>query len=185
MGKSVLIVALLLVLAVPAMGQSYGPGGWIAVVSPADTTCALVDGAGLCEYYIFHLAAPDGVTGSQFMINKGHAGTEFPEDVHFAVAVGNTNVGLSVGYGLCLVSPIHIATLTFFCQGTTPACATMEVVGHPTATPPGLLSVDCDSNLLYAAGGISYINDDGSCPCVDPVSTQQSNWGRIKALYSR
>ena len=72
--------------------------------------------------------------------------------------------------------------MRYFCQGTTPSCAIVRVVGHPDATPPGLLAVDCEQNLVLVDGGVSFINDDGTCPCA-VVKTHDTTWGQIKEIY--
>lgn len=161
-------------------------GGMIGVYAdPGGADCNLVDAIpGLCTYYVMHMYAP-AVTASQFMIVSEHLGIFLSEISPFFVVIGTSATGIQIAYGACLASPIHILTLNYFCQGITPPCATMSVVGHPTAEPPGLFAADCDYNLVRACGLTSPINGDGSCPCVDdlPSGVEPATWGHVKAMF--
>ena len=87
-------------------------------------------------------------------------------------------------YDGCLTGPIHILTMTYLCQGLTPPCGYMSVVGHPDDLQPGPVAVDCSGeNHLDVQGYTSYINNDGSCPCVSPIPVQETTWGQVKALF--
>ena len=75
----------------------------------------------------------------------------------FGVYVGaNAFSGKAVGYGICLGSPIHAATLAYFCQLLTPPCCLQTVIPH---TITGFLqSVDCAATLVPSTGGTAIWN---------------------------
>jgi hypothetical protein len=118
--------------------------------------------------YVFHMQTP-GATACQFKIEQqGGANLIWLFDSPaFPVYFGNSQTGAIVAYGACLSGPIHVMTISYFGNGISPTCSRLEVVGHPTATPPGLLSVDCAVNILEASGCGATVNPDAGCMC-DP-----------------
>ena len=200
MKKALLLTMVLVCCASMAFAQA-GPPGSIGLFSDdAGTTCNLDDpGFALCKVFVLHLNAPF-VTASEWAITEPSClGADFAGDNSpFDVYIGSTpffvpgipgadppanedSGGKSVGYGECLESPILVATLTYICDGSTTPCCLQTVVPHGIT---GVLSaVDCDSNLLSAMGGSGIWNADASCPCMLPVATHESTWGRIKAMF--
>ena len=177
----VLTAIVILISAAAAVAQ---PGGNIAVYADINAlSCDLTDIAvTVCDYYVIHMLTP-GVSGSQFKIDTNHQGIFLTEFSPFGFWIGGSRDGIQMFYGACFSGQIHILTMTYLCQGLTPPCGEMSVVGHPTANPPGLLAVDCNSQLVPAQGYTSYINNDGSCPCTSPIPVQETTWGGVKALY--
>jgi len=178
--KQLLLSAVVLLFGA-SLAFAQAPGGIIGVYSDQGAgSCELEDfaGFGVTDYYVVHTHVR--CTGSQFMVTSGHLGTPLPDKPVFPVTVGTSATGVSIGYGACYGVPRHILTISFFCEGLTPYGTTMQVVGHPTATPPGLLATDCAGNLVEATGLTSYINR----PCNSPVAVEESTWGKVKALFS-
>jgi hypothetical protein len=159
-------------------------GGNLAVYAdPLALSCDLQDFVPMiCEYYVVHMLTP-GVSSSQFMVETNHQGLFLTEFSPFPIVIGDSRNGIVIAYGACFSGQIHILTMTYFCQGLTPPCGEMSVVGHPTANPPGLLAVDCNNQLVPAQGYTSYINNDGTCSCISPIPVQETTWGQVKALY--
>ena len=159
-------------------------GGNIAVYADINAlSCDLTDIAvTVCDYYVIHMLTP-GVTASQFKIDTNHQGTYLGEFSPFPTVIGDSRNGITIAYGQCLTGPIHILTMTYLCQGLTPPCGYMRVVSHPNGAPPGLLAADCNETIVPVQGYTSYINNDGSCPCMSPIPVQETTWGQVKALY--
>jgi len=179
----VLTSIVILISATTAVAQ---PGGNIAVYADINAlSCDLTDiGVTVCQYYIIHMLTPLGVLASQFKIDTNHQGTYLGRSSQFPFVFGDPLTGVEIVYGQCLTGPIHILTMTYLCQGLTPPCGYMSVVGHPNGAPPGLIAVDCSGEThLDVQGYTSYVNNDGSCPCVSPIPIQETTWGRVKALY--
>lgn len=174
-------------LCVAAIAFAQG-GSVVVTMDPLGTDCNLTDPStpALCSYYVVHVCSP-GATGIQYKINSGHTGTAFPDAPVFPVTIGSAATGVSIGYGECLGGVIHTLSLQYFCQGTTPPCSSIDVVGHPTATPPGLLAVSCEQSFVDAEGRSSSIEPDQSCVCDAPdcgtIPVEASTWGNIKALW--
>jgi hypothetical protein len=180
MKKLILAAIVLLVVANVAVAQL---GGNIAVYADINAlSCDLTDIAvTVCDYYVIHMLTP-GVTASQFKIDTNHQGAFLSEFSPF-LFMGDSRNGITIAYGQCLTGPIHLLTMTYLCQGLTPPCGYMSVVSHPNGRPPGLIAVDCNETIVPVQGYTSYINNDGSCPCVSPIPIQETTWGRVKALY--
>ena len=180
----VLTSIVILISATTALAQ---PGGNIAVYADTNAiNCDLTDiGVTVCQYHIVHTFIPNGVTSSSFKIDTNHQGAYLGYLTKFPAVIGDPLTGAVVVYGECLSLPTHILTITYLCQGLTPPCGYMSVVGNPTAHPPGLKATDCsrDRVVIDAQGYTSYINNDGSCPCMSPIPVQETTWGRVKALY--
>jgi len=180
MPKLILCAIVLLIVANASVAQ---PGGNLAVYAdPLALSCDLMDIPGICEYTVVHMLTP-GVTASQFKIETNHLGILVGWTSPFGVVLGDPLSGIAIGYGVCLSGQIQVLTMIYFCQGITPPCGGMSVVGHPTANPPGLLAADCSNNVVPVQGYTSYINNDGRCPCTSPIPVQETTWGQVKALY--
>ncbi|UCH82575.1 MAG: hypothetical protein JSW50_08795 [Candidatus Latescibacterota bacterium] len=197
-------IVLLTVAAVPALGQS----SWISMFSDiGGTDCNLPDVTPqLTPYYVVHyMYTPEGSTASQFWAPQPWClGAIYLSDTAvFPVTIGNSQEGVSIGYGSCHTNRVHVLTLNFFTQGTSPSCCCYFVYPHPASTTGEVEVVDCNNNLVTATGGWGYVNADwvncgcwvgnqsgGSGPagpygCInDPIAVEQATWGKVKSLYS-
>jgi hypothetical protein len=180
--KTLAAVCVLLLLAVSTV---FAQGGVIMVFSDMQgVNCDLFDRApGLCAYYVVHVATA-GATASQWAAPQPACfmATYLSDTPWWPVVIGNSQTGISIGYGACLASPIHILTINFFCQGLTDDCCLYDVVPDPAAPQGEILVVDCGGNLTYGHGGTSVINPNGSC-CCNCTPAYQSTWGKVKSLY--
>jgi hypothetical protein len=75
-----------------------------------------------------------------------------------------------------------VLTLSFFTNGGTAPCCYYPVLEHATATPPGLLVVDCQENFQPATGGVGIIKSGPACNC--DVPAEETTWGQVKSLYN-
>ena len=163
---------------------AYGQGGAITLSSdPAGTSCNLADrNAGLCSIYVVHIEG-SGVTGAQFSARAPacFTATWLSDTAVFPVILGDSQSGVSVAYGGCMSSPVHILTITFLCQGLTAECCPYRVLPHPGSTSGEIEVSDCNFTVLYAAGGRAVINGNPGCPC--GYGAEASTWGKVKTLY--
>ncbi len=182
MKKVLLLTVAMLVCASMAFAQ-VGSIGLFA--DPFGADCNVLDVApGLCNVFIVHTNAA-GTTASEFGIEAPVciAAPFLSYAANWAVDIAaNASFplqGRSVGYGGCLASPIHVATLAYFCQALTGPCCLQSIIPHSIT---GVISaVDCNSNLLPANGGAARWNADPSCACT--VGTHTSTWGNIKSMF--
>jgi hypothetical protein len=162
--------------------MAFAQAGSIGIFAdPAATNCNLAAPVGgAAFYYIVHVYTP-GATGSEYAAPKPAclSATWLADTNAFPVTVGNSQTGVSVGYGTCRVGPILVQTMTYLTTGATNCCY-YPVVPHPVNGGPNV--VDCAEHLLIATAGTAIINSQPTCLCDVPV--QDTTWGGVKALYT-
>jgi hypothetical protein len=186
LSKIALVVLVIALFAGTAYPQ---PGSIMLFVDPAYTDCDTDDIPGLLSIYVVHMHCvfPQYASGSQFMVDHWSFGcilTHVGETVHTPVSIGTTQTGLSLGYGGCIPCPNLLVTINFFAQGLSPDCCHIQVMPDVAADPPEVLVVGCEPlfDLAVATGGDVVINPTEDCFC--DVAVQETNWGKIKSLYS-
>jgi hypothetical protein len=163
---------------------AFAQAGSIGIFGdPAGTNCNLAAMTqGLGAYYVVHTNTP-GAVGCEYSAPKPACMTlaQYLSDTNaFPVTIGNSQTGVSVGYGVCRQAPILVQTISYFILGPNPMCCRYYVLPHPINGGPNM--VDCADNLLIATGGQGIVNSDPTCHCDVPV--QDTTWGQVKALYT-
>lgn len=136
----------------------------------ADTqgiNCNIVDSApGLLPLYCVVSNTP-GVTAVQFKAPKPACMTStYLSDANvFPVTVGNSQTGISVGFGTCRSAPIHVVTINYFTMGTTPPCCEYPALPDPLAPSGEIEFVDCSFTIMLGAGLTNTVNGNSGCPC--------------------
>lgn len=165
-------------------------GGINLFQDPGGASCDLVPtGVGtLWSVYAVHVLSP-GATACQFSAPVpacAAGGAMWLSDTGvYGVTIGDSQNGVAIGYGVCVASPNHVLTINLFVQGVIPNCCLWPVLPDPNV-PSGMVEVvDCANNLLTVSSQASaVINSDASCDCFEPLPTETSTWGKVKALYS-
>jgi hypothetical protein len=182
MKQYLLAFALLAAGAVCALAQA----GSIGVFrDPGGSDCHLDDKtAGVTAIYIVHVGAT-GAMGSQYAAPRPScfAATYLSDVNMFPVTIGNSQTGVSIGYGTCRSGPIHLQTINFFTQALTQSCCRYSVVAHPGAESGDIEMVDCFETILTAGSVRAIVNGSDTCPCGGP-SKDASSWGKVKTLYT-
>lgn len=172
------------VIEIRAYPTGPSTGGSIGIyMDTAGTECNLSDATvGMTTYHVVHLAG-FGMTACAYWAPKPSCFTAtYLSDTNiFPVTIGNSQVGVSIGYGSCRPGPIHVQSIVYFTQGTTPQCCLYPVLGIPSSGK--VEAVDCANNLITAYGVTSVINPNGACTC-GSVRVEETTWGRVKSLYS-
>jgi hypothetical protein len=167
------------------------PGGRIGMFADqAGTDCSIADSApGLLAVYVVHIGTT-GATASQYIAAKPGCmtGSYLSDTNPFAVTVGNSQTGVSVGYGTCRAGSIHCQTISYFAAGTTPTCCIYPIKCDPLgvdACASGLVDiVNCDFQPALAKAQSAVVNEAAACQCLDIVAEEDSSWGQIKALFN-
>jgi len=179
--KRAMIIACCLVF---GASMAFAQAGSIGIFSDAGaTSCNFVDTGGLVQVYISHVNTT-GATASQFKLDAPATWTHLGDTWNFAVIIGTSIAGVSIGYENCLVGPIALGVVNFF-GGAVAPCTMMSIVADPSVTSGLIEAVDCapppGPNKMFPTGGAGRINSDQTCNCNVPV--QDTTWGGIKALY--
>lgn len=180
-----IVLLTLVVLCVSNLAFAQEPGSFDIFADITMTSCNIYDVPGLVELYIFHTHA-SLVGGSLWMLeatNGAEGLAHVGDTAQFPTTIGVTISGISVSYGACLSSPIHLVTANFVGAGTTGACGLFSIVASPDSQFDQVEVADCDfQRLLIPRGGQARLNPDATCMCQVPV--QETSWGGIKALYN-
>ena len=121
-----------------------------------------------------------GSTGDRFYLDTSAAGagTSVFSFTTSWVTVGTIQTDLSVAYGVCLdtsTGPILLGTIVAQLVGPgSIAIKAAPIIGQ-------IIYTDCSFGEHPASGGTAYIGTQTG-PC-EPIATQQSTWGAVKALY--
>ncbi|UCG51818.1 MAG: hypothetical protein JSW58_16875 [Candidatus Latescibacterota bacterium] len=168
----------------------------VSVIAHADTIGVYNDTGGtdcnisddefpIKEVYVVHVTSL-GATASEWSapIPACWTNATWLSDTEPFSMPGNSQTGKSVGYGTCMAGPgaIHILTINYFVEGSSPPCCPYPVL--PASWAEDVLVVDCNNNLLPGVGLTSTINGDETCPCGYPVPVEETTWGKIKVLYT-
>lgn len=184
--KRLLLVALFLAIVAGTAFAQPRPGMIGISADPDGTSCNIYDAVpGLVSMYVVHLYGEE-VTSSTWVARTPlcNAMTYLQDTAVFPGTSGNSQTGVTIQYGACWSSPIHILTVNWIGQGTTPDCCPFVIVPHPLAASGQIETDDCDSNLMYATGFGAHVNPSGNCiNCWTPFPVEETTWGQVKALY--
>ena len=180
----VLLLTLVLILgATLAFAQGYDNGriGIFADNSTFNPSWCLPAATGLLYVYFLHVNAM-GATASQWAAPPPTCLTA----VHladlpvFAINLGNTASGITIGYGTCNTGSFHIMTALYQLT-TVGTCCVWRVVPDPGLASGKIEIPDCEFNMTYGTGGAAIFGTNPNC-CSDP--TEDTTWGAVKALYT-
>jgi hypothetical protein len=182
----VLTVVPVLLWAAPSAGNPYAitPGGAIDLYRDNAGMLELIIDASpaLLPIYVVHTMEPfGGAAACQFSAPKPacFTGMYLSDTNPFPVTIGNSQTGVSIGYGSCRQYPIHVLTMSFFGQGTT-SCCFYPVLPDPNEPSGQVVAVDCSQQLVPVKGGATVINYTSGCYS---VPAEETSWGRVKSLY--
>jgi hypothetical protein len=183
--------ALLLVLAlgmVMTTGIASAQGGAVVLYTDlAFTQCNTTASAGLLNAYVVHELHP-GATAVQYSVQNNSGGMAFylADQNPFTLVIGNSQDGVAISYGGCFNGQVHAQTILYQMLGAPAACTTLEVVPDPAAPSGFIEGVDCATPPLKTFPNASRLtfNNDGTCSCGIIIPVEETNWGRVKSLYS-
>ncbi len=180
MRKSLLIALVLVLGATVALAQV--PNGSIGIFADNGAVSCNLSSAATSYYYFCHVGAL-GATASQWAAPKPDCltGARLADLPVFAINLGTTADGITVGYGLCKTGTFHIMTALYSVASATPCCY-FSVIADPNLSSGKIEIPDCDFNLTYGTSGQGIINSGVSCDCNVPA--EETTWGQVKALYT-
>ena len=93
---------------------------------------------------------------------------------------GDSQTDLSIGFGQCLDGHFLVLTMTYQLFGTS-TCSTLSI-GPPPGFPVPLCTSCVFHEVSCAPPGALHVNCQGGVNC-NPVMTEPTTWGKVKALY--
>jgi hypothetical protein len=183
-----LTIALAAAAATPrnARGQ-ISPGTITVFADQLGSECTLEDhDSRALRVYVLHTSST-GAIESMFKVSPslGFAAAYVGETVNASAFSGNTQTGLAVRYNECIAGTFVIATIDYMGAGQSANCSYLEVVAHPLS-PTGYIDIiDCYFGMwgVVTLGKLLVNPTAGNCTPWCTVSTRQSTWGAVKALY--
>jgi len=174
-----LLAALVVALCLVSLPRAPLAGSLRLYSDPALTQCTLSDtGPRTASIYVMETGYVS--IGVRFRVasSPGFTGVWLSDSSPYS-SVGSSQSDLSMHFGKCLSGTVLALTMTYQLFGTS-ACSQLEI-----APPSGLLSpicFDCFEELPCLNNRPLHINCDGSFDC-NPVATEPTTWGSVKALY--
>jgi hypothetical protein len=168
MKKVLLLMVAVLMISSVAMADHIG------IYSDASgTSCSIIAGF-TSGSTVIHKQTP-GTTGSRWYLDaSGLAGGIFAFNANYNT-VGNYANDLSIAYGQCLAGPLVLGTILMNATGGV-------IVVKPAQGFTDIIVTACDFGEHPASGGQAFVGVV-STNCLEPLATEQSTWGQVKALY--
>ncbi len=185
-------IAIASLLVMCLAGSAYGQAGNINLYADAAyTQCNVVGASGLMTVYVV-LENAGETTGVEYQVqNNSGGGLMYIADQNsYTLVIGNANDGVAIVFdGACLGAggaQVEVQKVLYTVLFDPAACASLDIVPDPGALSGNIERTDCQSppNTFNPAGGKLTFNADGTCPCGSANPVEETNWGRIKALYN-
>jgi hypothetical protein len=112
-------------------------------------------------------------------------GDEINDD-YLPMGTTHGQYGVSITFRGCRDLPLRLGSMSFWATGSS-ACCTYDAYRLPLGNVDYIEVINCGSISVPAGYESVVINPDESCGCAPSavVSTEETTWGRVKALYSR
>lgn len=148
-----------------AFSPTYAQYASIGVYpEPSGITCGVADsGPGIIPVYVV-VHSWSGVMATQFSapIPDCLPGATWISDTPvFPVTLGDSQTGVSIGFGFCFSPSVHVLTINLRFQGLTEGCCRYAFLPHPQNTLGTVEFVDCDDNLFAGSDNSSYVTHNG------------------------
>jgi hypothetical protein len=163
--RMTVVVFLVAVVGLPVtvMAQYAWVGLW---EDPSATTCGITDqSAGWKPIYVV-VSESSGITATQFSAPKPSCfpATFLSDTQVFPVTLGNSQTGVSIGFGACKTSRVHCLTMNYFTTGTTEGCCPYRVLPHPSVESGEVEFADCDFNVFFGQGRATAVLEAPNLP---------------------
>ena len=171
MNRVVPIVCLFLLVCVADSAVAQ-VGQLCLFADPQGLNCTISDRhSQLLRVYVVHTQAA-GATAVTFSAPKPACmtgATWIGDTAVFPITIGHSQRGMTVGYGACLPSPIHVLTIQYMTTGSTAEDCPYQILPDPY---DGLTIVDCNFNERPGQVSTTYINSTLPCACDMPGAPQ-------------
>jgi hypothetical protein len=180
---------LLTVAVVAANPIAWPPWGDIMLCQDADCYNGFIEATpGLISLHVIVMGISSepgaGVTACQFSapVSACFNGVFVSDTAVYPVTLGDSQTGVSIGFGVCESPPVHVLTINLFCNGPGTECCFLWARPHPDVSSGKIELVDCNQTLYYGTGGAVIIQPDNQ-NCLQYVPVQDTSWGKVKSLY--
>lgn len=180
MSKSLLLALVLVLSATVALAQA--PNGSIGIFADNGALSCNLPSTATSYFYFCHVNAI-GATASQWAAPKPDCltGSRLADLPVFAINLGTTEAGITIGYGTCKTGTFHIITALYSVVSVTPCCY-FPVIPDPNLSSGKIEIPDCNFDMTYGTSGQGILSSLVTCDC--DVPAQETTWGQVKALYT-
>jgi len=177
------VIAVFLLL--PSSSLAIGSLGLFS--DEAGTSCLLEDHSpGTLDVYVVHTTIPGGAVAVQFAVTvaSGFTGTFLSATPAPGFLYLGDPSDYAVAFGGCFIGTFLVATFQYQGYGTSESCSSLSLSPAPTSPAPGyVVSVACDCCVDILSTTPIVINYQQNCPAWCITGTEESTWGKVKALY--
>jgi hypothetical protein len=172
-----MLAALIVLLPSISLAQA---GNLFLFADPQGVDCRLPDAPGISHYYIVHTNT-SGATSVSFAapLPPCHTGDWLSDDQPFSSTLGDSQHGVTVLYGTCLYSPIHVLTINVQTYGTTTPCCCYPIAAYSGSG--NVEMTDCDGRTWPIFNGWgSFVNATVGSVALTPIvdAKQRCPWSR-------
>jgi len=156
----------------------------------AMSNCMITDVAPSPSFVQIHMFQTGTLPGTDVIfgarIPSCWVGATWLGDFFAIEAIGNStqsDFGVILLHGACQEPPVYLGYMNFFASGQgLPCCA---YPAHPTIDNDIFAVRECGLGFNYRPllARPAIINGNANCPCEAPLATEETTWGRVKALY--
>ena len=168
LGGSVFRAIILAALLIAAYTSVYAQTGRVCIYSDAGgSECLFTDSVGPQVFHVFLIEAPGAsAVGFSAPVSPCMAGMSWLSDTAvWPVTLGDSQDGVSIGFGRCDPGPVHVLTINYFSNGIVQSDCAYPVLADPLSGASAPQWVDCLQGLHEATAGTAYINSALGCDC--------------------
>ncbi len=163
-----IVVTSAIVIASLAVRPAWGQNASIGLYTDATgSSCNFTgDSPGIVTAYVVVRPGGIGVTAVQFSaplpncFGATYLGEVVPAN---AIAIGNSQTGVSIALTACTLQPTSVLQISFQRVGGTSPCCAYPILPDPALTE--VLGADCTFQSMPVSTMTSRFNADESCPC--------------------
>lgn len=175
------------VLIAVCSGMAFAQGGTLGLF--ADTgagSCSFTDrDPGLVQLHVVHLFMVDaGACAFKVAVPACATGLTWIGDTSDFFKIGFSPTGITVAYGDCKSSPIHVIAINYWGLGQAQECCWFTLEPDPRQ-PEGKVIVQTCGRLpetFVPTITPAVLNGNALCPCMS-VPVEKTTWGRVKELH--
>lgn len=147
----------------------------------AGISCALTDSPGFVSIFVIQTGGESSTGVGWFSAPKPACWNATWLTDNWApnsLKWGTSQTQLLIAFGPCRPLPAFVAEILFMSAGSAPACCRYQITSTSNYTNCNFAELP----MIVGPGSVT-INPSTSCPCMGPVATESSTWGRVKSLY--
>ena len=188
--RIILCIFTISVLCLPGLAVSSTTGSFALTSDAEGTDCRITDdepGQVLIHIIVREAGEVAAVQFAAPTPGCWNGVTWIGDNIAFPVSIGDTQLGLAIGFGSCLESPIYVGYMAFSTSGQSSPCCEYPVIkviddGFPEI--PGPIMIQCPAMMeVVGLSGAAVVNVGSGCDCLQVVAVHSTTWGGVKEMF--